>query len=151
MCEALRKFGLAVISIDGSAEHTPYGYIDYININCVYDRNASGKGNKAEMEQKRLEVGRIIRNGKATVVIWKDGEKTIVRRAEDEAESNYAAFTAAIAIRLYGNNSKLKKMLEQKTVEQKPRKKKKEESLAESLRAMEDGLAKAAKEIKSRL
>ena len=76
------------------------------------------------MEQKRLEVDRIIRNGKATVVIWKDGEKTIVRRAEDEAESTYAAFTAAVAIRLYGNNSKLKKMLEQKTVEQKPRKKK---------------------------
>lgn len=78
---------------------------------------------KEEMEQKRLEVDRIIRNGKATVVIWKDGEKTIVSRAEDEAESTYAAFTAAVAIRLYGNNSKLKKMLEQKTVEQKPRKK----------------------------
>ena len=66
-----------------------------------------------------LDVERIIRNGPATIVIWKDGTKTIVKRRDDEPDDPYAAFCAGLAIRIYGNNSKLKKMIEKKTVQQK--------------------------------
>lgn len=48
---------------------------------------------------------RIIRNGKATVVFWDDGSKTIVKRAEGESDSPYTAFTAALAIKIFGSNS----------------------------------------------
>ncbi len=61
-------------------------------------------------------VDRIIRNGPATIVIWKDGTKTIVKRSKGEKDDIYVAFCAALAKKLYGNNSKIKRMLNEKTV-----------------------------------
>ena len=62
---------------------------------------------------------RIIKSGKVTVVFWDDGSKTIVRCAEDEIPDDYDAFTAALAKRVYGSNTRLKKMIKAVTVEQK--------------------------------
>ncbi len=62
---------------------------------------------------------RILRSGPATIVFWQDGTKTIVKRAPDEEDNAYAAFTAALAIKIFGSNSKLKKMVERLTEEQK--------------------------------
>ena len=61
-------------------------------------------------------VDRIIRNGPATIVIWTDGTKTIVKRSKGEKDDIYVAFCAALAKKLYGNNSKIKRMLNDKTV-----------------------------------
>lgn len=60
---------------------------------------------------------RIIRssNGKVTVVIWADGEKTIVRRSDDALDDPYAAFCFALAKRICGSTHAMKKMVEQKT------------------------------------
>lgn len=63
---------------------------------------------------------RILRSGNRMIVFWKDGTKTIVKRAEDEADSDYAAFTAALGIKLFGSNSALKRII---TEAQKPKKK----------------------------
>ena len=46
-----------------------------------------------------------------TVVLWEDGEKTIVRAAEGEQVDVYDAFCAAFCKRIYGTNSKLKREL----------------------------------------
>lgn len=54
---------------------------------------------------------RILRSGDRTIVFWEDGTKTIVKRAEDEPDNDYAAFTAAFAIKLFGSNSALKRMI----------------------------------------
>ena len=70
------------------------------------------------------EAKKILKNGDYMTVLWADGTKTIVKRAADEAESDYAAFTAAVAIRAYGSNSALKRIIEQKVEIQKKRKKK---------------------------
>ena len=59
-------------------------------------------------------------------MFWPDGEKTIVKRAADEPDNDYAAFTAALGIKLFGSNSALKRMIERKTVHQKPKEKKKD-------------------------
>lgn len=73
---------------------------------------------------------RIIRNhsakGDFTIVFWKDGTKTIVKRAEGEADNTYTAFTAALAKKLFGNNSKLSRTIDNCTEEQiiKPKKEK---------------------------
>lgn len=54
---------------------------------------------------------RILRHGPATIVFWQDGTKTIVKLSEGEEDNAYAAFTAALAIKIFGSNSKLKKMV----------------------------------------
>ena len=69
------------------------------------------------------DVDRILKSGPVTIVFWKDGTKTMVRRAPDEEDNTYAAFTAALAIKLFGSNSALKKMLKQKVEVQKLKKK----------------------------
>ena len=67
----------------------------------------------------RYTPKRILRSGPATIVFWEDGTKTIVKLSEGEEDNAYAAFTAALAIRIFGSNSKLKKMVQTKTEEQK--------------------------------
>ena len=71
-------------------------------------------------------VDRIIRNENATVVMWKDGTKTIVHKAEGTEDSPYAAFTAALAIKCYGSNSEVNRIV-RKTEKQKSKKEKAEE------------------------
>lgn len=62
---------------------------------------------------------RILRHGPATIVFWGDGTKTVVKRAPDEPDNEYTAFTAALAIRIFGSNSKLKKIVKTFTEAQK--------------------------------
>lgn len=70
------------------------------------------------------KVKRILKNGDYMTVLWEDGGKTIVKRAEDEAESDYAAFTAALGIKYYGSNSALKRLVASAEVQGKKKKKK---------------------------
>lgn len=72
-------------------------------------------------------VLRILKSGPYTHVFWADGTKTSVRRSPDEPDNDYAAFTAALAIKMYGSNSALKKMIRQKVEVQKPKTKKSSE------------------------
>ena len=74
-----------------------------------------------------ITTSRILKSDNRTIVFWADGTKTIVKRADDEAESDYAAFTAALGIKLYGSNSALKRIVAQ-TEKQKPKKRKVEAS-----------------------
>ena len=61
---------------------------------------------------------KIIRNGPATIVMWPDGTKTVVKRADGEEDNTYSAFCAALAIKIFGSNSKLKKTIKNLTEEQ---------------------------------
>ena len=61
----------------------------------------------------------IYKNGRATAVKWEDGTVTTVKLAPGETGSDYGAFTAALAIKVIGNNSRIKKIMEKKTVIQK--------------------------------
>lgn len=68
---------------------------------------------------------RILKNGEATVVFWVDGTKTVVKPADGIAPNDYEAFTAALAKKIFGNNSALKKVIQRTTVIQEPKRKKK--------------------------
>lgn len=46
-------------------------------------------------------------------------QKTVVKCAADEVPDDYDAFTAALAIKIFGSNSKLKKVIRSKTEIQK--------------------------------
>ena len=58
-----------------------------------------------------LKPLRILKSGNRMIVFWKDGSKTIVKRAEDEPESDYNAFLACLGKKIYGSNSALKRIV----------------------------------------
>ena len=65
---------------------------------------------------------RIVKSGRATIVFWEDGTKTVVKRSHDEPDNDYNAFLAALGIKIFGSNSQLKKIIKEQTVVQKPKK-----------------------------
>ncbi len=66
----------------------------------------------------KLVPPKILRSGRATIVFWPDGTKTIVKRAKDEPDNDYAAFTAALGIKIFGSNSALRRTIKRKTTVQ---------------------------------
>lgn len=67
---------------------------------------------------------RIYKGKGKTVVLWADGTKTIVKRAEGEADNDYAAFTAALAIKVFGTNSEVNRIVKRTEAAEKKRKRK---------------------------
>lgn len=89
---------------------------DIINgILCELSLNDLGMA----VSDERFVPKRILRCGPATIVFWQDGTKTVVKRAEDEPDNEYTAFTAALAIKIFKSNSALKKMVKTLTEVQK--------------------------------
>ena len=52
--------------------------------------------------------------GRKTTVYWEDGTQTVVRCARDTEFSEYAAFTAALAKKIYGTNTAINKLVRDK-------------------------------------
>lgn len=68
-----------------------------------------------ELYIKIATPDRILKNGDVTIVFWKDGTKTIVKPEPGATLDDYTAFTAALAKRMFGSNSKLKKVIKTHT------------------------------------
>ena len=64
-------------------------------------------GKEIDGEERTITPDKIFRCGDVTTVIWKDGTKTIVKLMPGADDSDYGAFTAALAKKIYGNNSKV--------------------------------------------
>ena len=63
--------------------------------------------------KKMVNPIHIIRSGIATIVFWDDGTKTVVKLSENDwFDDEYNAFCAAFAIKMFGSNSRVKKMIE---------------------------------------
>ena len=91
--------------------HNPSPFVEIGELTSVWVKDAL---------REKYTPTRILRHGPATIVFWQDGTKTIVKRCLDDAiDSPYTAFTAALAIKIFGSNSKLKKMVKTLTEEQK--------------------------------
>ena len=98
-----------------------------------------------------FEVKRILKNGDYMTVLWADGAKTIVKRASDEPQSDYAAFTACLGIRAYGSNSALKRLVASAEVQGKKKKKKKDPTTPEEVRErITQGFAQARKDMREK-
>ena len=50
-------------------------------------------------------------DGKFTTVYWGDGNKTVVKCEDGTVSDNYEAFTAALAKKVFGSNSAVKKIV----------------------------------------
>lgn len=61
---------------------------------------------------------------RTVVVVWMDGETTKVVRSENDPDDIYMAFTAALAKKLYGSNSAIKRTISKKVNQHKPKEKK---------------------------
>ena len=46
-----------------------------------------------------------------TTVLWNDGTRTTVKLSDDDIYDEYSAFCAALAKRIYGSNSRIKKII----------------------------------------
>ena len=95
---------------------------------------------KALKERQIPGVSRIAKNGAATIVFWDDGTKTVVKRAEDEPESDYAAFTAALGIKCYGSNSAVKRIVGRTETQKRKKKKQENDALADAISKIKQAL-----------
>ena len=57
-------------------------------------------------------VKKIIYNPPATIVFWEDGSKTVVKCSKDDEYSPYFGFLAALAKKVYGNPSRVRKIVD---------------------------------------
>ena len=64
------------------------------------DRNAA---------MNAFDVQKVIFNPPATIVFWGDGTKTIVLTMSGESFDMYHGFTAALAKKVYGNSTRVRK------------------------------------------
>lgn len=71
------------------------------------------EGNKSTPPPKYTPT-RILQSGDRVIVFWGDGSKTIVKRSSDTPDNIYGAFTAALAIKVYGNNSQVNRIIDRK-------------------------------------
>lgn len=65
-----------------------------------------------DISGKELKPKKIIFNYPATIVFWNDGTKTVVKCATGTEPDMYNAFCAALAKKIYGTNSRLKRIIE---------------------------------------
>ena len=65
-----------------------------------------------DIKQTVLTPTKIIYNGPATIVFWDDGTKTVVKRSKKDKDNKYNAFCAALAIKIYGSNSAVTRIVE---------------------------------------
>ena len=108
---ALRDCGLHVYNFEIK---NSYGEVPKVTIDCFHAKDAQ-KGNVS----KKVTPKNIFKNGLYTTVLWADGTKTIVKRGEDEPDDEYSAFTAALARKIYGTNSAVKRIVRMTEVQSK--------------------------------
>lgn len=59
----------------------------------------------------RYEVKKIMLNGDYTTVLWADGTHTVVKCMDGDTKDDYSAFTAALAKKVYGSTSAVKRIV----------------------------------------
>ena len=57
-------------------------------------------------------IDRVIFNDPATIILWKDGSKTVVKRSADDTWDPEKGFCMAVIKKLYGSTSFIKRFME---------------------------------------
>ena len=83
------------------------GYTSNILTKMYHKPQEEGDMNSYNVVDGFYVPKRIIYNDPATIVFWKDGTKTVVKKAAKEPYNKYNAFCAALAKKVYGNNSRV--------------------------------------------
>lgn len=93
-------------------KHTSYGYLDtdvtlwYPDITSWYpDQRAYYPYHFSYSARKEREIKKVIFNGPATVVLWGDGTKTVVKCSKDDEFDPEKGLAMAIAKKFFGNEN----------------------------------------------
>lgn len=76
------------------------------NMKFIFDGSSRAK--------EKFAVDKIIQSGNRTIILWSDHTKSVVRCPDDTHNDPYAAFTSALAQKVYGNNSQVKRLIDRK-------------------------------------
>lgn len=98
--DALKELGIDVYHLN---VNNPFSKLPEVLIKGFF----SGRKEREESENTPKNI---FKNGLYTTVMWSDGTLTIVKRGEDEPDDEYNAFTAALAKKLYGSTSAVKRI-----------------------------------------
>ena len=101
------------VSIDECDLKTNDDFLD--TMRYCYDDVATVKKFSASMEL-RVDIpgmiDRVIFYDPATIIYWKDGSKTVVKRSEDDIWDPEKGFCMAVIKKLYGRTSFIKRFME---------------------------------------
>lgn len=85
------------------------------NVKLGSSSNPEPKNTENLPTEKLLEIKRLIFNDPATIIIWGDGSRTVVKRMATTAFSPYHGFCAAVCKRIFGSNSAIKNLILEKS------------------------------------
>lgn len=130
---------------DYTPEILNYNYVSQHFTPGSYANIIAEQKKKIDELQRRLkdyktgmDIQRIVFNPPATIVFWKDGTKTVVKCQKDQEFNPYFGFCTAVAKRIYGNNSRVNRMVEE--AEYVKPKEKKEKKSTDGISAMAESL-----------
>ena len=90
------------------------GYLSYLKKHPIIPEEIKTiKNGEDTMKTVDLRVKNIIHNGPCTIVFWMDNTKTVVKLKPGDTYDPHAAFCIAVAKKMYGNNSKISKIVDQ--------------------------------------
>jgi hypothetical protein len=111
---------------------------DYSLHNVTFDFGSLSNKKKEENTMKQLQVKSIKYDKNYTTVTWENGTKTTVRCSNEDEYSRYNGFCSALAKKIFGTSSQVRKIVEAKDEEieiaKKKAERKEEERLAEIAR-----------------
>ena len=82
----------------------------------IYQMEKKRKFTEGGNSMKKIDVEKIIFNNFKTIVFWNDGTKTIVSMSQEERNFDPEdAFRAAYTKKMYGTNSKIKRVIKEKS------------------------------------
>ena len=89
---------------------------DFLDAMRYYYDDLATVENDLESIELRVDIpgmiDRVIFNDPATIILWKDGSKTVVKRSYDDIWDSEKGFCMAIIKKLYGNTSFIKRFME---------------------------------------
>lgn len=84
---------------------------------------------------------KIIYNPPATIVLWADGTKTVVKCSAEDEYNEYYGFLCALGKKMFGTNSHLKKLIDEKAERHYP-----EDEFSKQIEQLSKSMNKIAKE-----
>lgn len=133
-------------------------------VSMVYcELKKAGKIKEEENMKQLPEIKKIIHSGDYTHIIWADGSKTSVKKAEDMPYDAYSAFAQAVVKKLYGSTEKAKfehelrqhsekeqkKILAEKEARRAKQQKAEKKKIDRELKRQEQELAEKEKQVKA--
>ena len=113
-------------TLSGTIQKIYYSYENLSHVLCYDIQRSDGSGvsymvnalcitrTLGEIHEEDYDkvIKRVIFNDPATIVYWNDGTKTIVKAQKGEKFDPYIGFCTAVAKRMLGNNSRIKKIVD---------------------------------------